>query len=148
MDMTRWLLLSGPLLGGLLGVWLGVALWRDSKTQVSGWVTYNGYPVGSGSVVMVGWDGLPVYGQIQPDGSYFIKKPRTGVVKVAVTSPAPVAPILAKSRVGDKFRASDNASASPPDNWFAIPARYGDPETSDLSLDVRTGRNSFDIELK
>jgi hypothetical protein len=129
-------------------VLLGLALWRSSKTEVSGWVTFDGYPVGSGSVVMIGQDGIPVYGQIQPDGSYFVKRPRFGVVKVAVTSPAPVASILATSAVGNKFRSADNAVAAPPENWFPIPARYGDPETSDLTLEVKKGHNSFDVDLK
>jgi len=146
--MARWLWLSGSLVTGLLVVLLGLALWRSSKAEVCGWVTYNGYPVGSGSVVLVGQDGIPVYGQIQPDGSYFVKRPRSGMVKVAVTSPAPVASILAKSAVGNKFRSADNVIAAPPENWFPIPARYGDPETSDLTLEVKKGRNLFDIDLK
>jgi hypothetical protein len=77
-----------------------------------------------------------------------VKRLRSGAVKVAVTSPAPVGPILAGSAVGNKFRAADNGVAAPADNWFPIPARYGDTETSELAFEVKRGQNSLDIDLK
>jgi hypothetical protein len=134
--------------GSLLLVLLGLAGCGKGNGQVSGWVTWNGQPVSSGSVLMIGRDGIPAYGTIQPDGSYTIKRLRTGVVKVAVTSPAPLAPVPAKGAVGTKFHFAGNASAAPAAGWFPIPEKYGDPETADLTFEVKKGLNSFDIDLR
>jgi hypothetical protein len=134
--------------GGLVVVLLGLVVRGSGKAQVSGWVTCHGQPVSSGAVLLIGRDGIPCYGTIQPDGSYFVKRVTTGVVKVAVTSPAPLGPILAQSGVGSKFQLAETAAVTSPDNWFPLPVHYGDPATSELTFEVKRGLNAFDIDLK
>jgi hypothetical protein len=127
-------------------------------TDVSGKVTFQGKPVVYGTVVMIGSDGIPKNGPIQPDGSYHISGVKTGPVKVAVSSPPPpgVTPPAAKGRDRQmdegKPEAPPAMAAGPvnPDvvkHWFVLPEKFGDPAKSGVSVDVAAGQ-PVTIELK
>lgn len=130
------------LLTGLL-----LAVGCGGGTDVTGKVTYQGKPVVYGSVVMIGPDRLPKSGTIQPDGTFTVKGAKLGSAKVAVTSPPPpgvTVPKVAKSgRDAEEDRGSSTpVTPAPPEvlkNWFPLPDRFGDPDKSGVTVDVKVG---------
>jgi hypothetical protein len=119
---------------------------------VMGKVTYQGKPVVCGSVMVIGSDKLPHYGEIKEDGSYAVAGVPAGPAKLTVTSLDPRTPPLARpdpARGTTTQRPTDTSwrPAVDPRKWFAIPDKYGDPEQSGLTLQVKGGSNPHDIAL-
>jgi hypothetical protein len=126
----------------------------DPTTEVTGKVTYQGKPVVYGSVVVFDAGGAPKSGAIQPDGTFRISGVRLGSVKVAVSSPLP--PGSQPTGKKDARDAVDpdkppvEVAPAPPEvikNWVPIPNKYGDPNTSELTTNVKAGE-PLNIELK
>jgi hemoglobin len=91
--------------------------------SVEGKVTYKGRPLTEGKIEFVPPDGKRLSAPVQPDGTYRLEK-----------GAAP-----GKYRVVIQTQAGKDA--------VRIPARYADPATSGLIVEVRPGRNNLDIEL-
>jgi hypothetical protein len=113
-------------------------------------------PVASGSVMVIGGDSLPYYGPIQQDGSFTISGVPTGQARATVSSPDPrggSARGATKGRRGDPDAGVAAAGRGPQalavsiEDWFPIPAKYADPQTSGLSLTISAGMNPFEILL-
>jgi hypothetical protein len=123
-------------------------------TDVSGKVTYKGKPVTSGTVVILDGGSAPKAGTINPDGTYRVSGVKYGSFKVAVSSPPPPGSEAAKKPVGGRDADDDKvpvtAPAAPPEvikSWFPIPDKYGDPNKSELTAEVKSGQ-PLDIDLK
>ena len=149
---------AGPLTGCVLGL-LALAVTGcggPGVGQIDGTVTANGVPVTYGTVTVVGDDGIPHQGNIEPDGTYSVKKVPTGTAKIMVVSPEPpTKPSTRPSVIGP----GDNPARYPRQSaelaakvdwrkWRPIPKKYADLKTSDLTVEVGAGRNKHDIELK
>lgn len=125
--------------------------------DVSGKVTYKGKPVVYGTVVLVGPDGIPKSGAIQPDGTYRVSGVAVGTARVAVTSPKPPGSEPPPARKAQGRDATDEDKPPPepappasPEvikNWVALPEKYGDPGKSEITVTVKSGQPA-DIELK
>jgi len=119
--------------------------------SASGRVLYDGKVVKSGSVVFYGPDGVGVPGVIGPDGRYEVTGVLPGTVKVTVTSPS-----LAETEAGIHRAGRGPAGPLPKDaklhskdpNWFPIPAQFGKPETSGITIELKAGSNSVDVSFK
>lgn len=117
-----------------------------SKSVVTGKVSYKGKPLAMGTIYMVGADGIAAPAPINPDGTYRIEGVAIGTAKIGVSSPKPPTPqMLAHARKG---RAPANA-APPPDvaTWFEIPDKYADPQSSGLTVELKSGPNEHHIDL-
>lgn len=125
--------------------------------DVAGKVTFNGKPVVYGTVVVVGADGIPKSGAIQPDGSYKVSGVAVGSARVAVTSPKPPGSEPPRKRtpvsrdtIDEDKPQPEPTPAAPPEviqNWVSLPEKYGDPNKSEITLNVKSGQPA-DIELK
>lgn len=124
--------------------------------DVGGKVTFQGKPVVFGTVVLIGEDGLPKSGPIQPDGTFRVSGAKTGTAKVAVSSPAPPGVVLAGKKAGVGRDAGDDRTprdAGPPvspevvKGWFPIPDRFADPTRSGQTAEVKSGQ-PLEIDLK
>jgi hypothetical protein len=130
--------------------------------RVTGTVTYRGKPVVVGTVLIVGSDGIPAYGNVGEDGTYVIARVPTGAAQVAVNSLDPVVAArwkdrkaglrgaLLPPRVKDKKVVLPQPEPPPPGDrkgWFPIPEQYGNPRTSGLTCDVKRGANTCNLEL-
>jgi hypothetical protein len=124
----------------------------NGNGSVSGTVTYQNKPVASGTVLIVGSDSLPYYSNIKEDGSYLVPKVPIGLAKIAVLSPGPDSfkddPRQANLvKPGPERKARPRVFPGDPNKWFEIPPKYGDFQSSGLSLTVVGGLNEHDIPL-
>jgi hypothetical protein len=116
---------------------------------VTGLVTYKGDPLPAGKVTFFGEHDQVANAMIGPDGIYESDEVPLGPVKIAVTTPGSDKAIenAAKSSPGGKRFGKGNPIVKP-GNTVSIPAKYGNPAQSNLSLTVHEGSQPFDIELK
>jgi hypothetical protein len=118
------------------------------RASVAGKVTYKGKPLAMGTVYFASADGVQWPATISPDGTYRIESMPTGVAKIGVTNPKPQVVTAAMRRAMKQ----DPASPPPPPpelaNWVEIPEKYADPRGSGLSVDLKNGENTHDIDLQ
>jgi hypothetical protein len=122
-----------------------------STGEVTGTVSCRGKSVTSGTVMIVGSDGLVYYGSIEDDGSYCVFKVPTGLAKMAVLSPGPEMiglhiPIPAKP--GFERKAVPRTFRGDPKKWFPLSDKYREFDTSGLTVTVTGGVNEHDISLE
>ncbi len=118
---------------------------------VTGTVTYNNKPLTKGMLTFVTPNGTAT-GTIEPDGKYRMAVP-VGTAKVSVfVASGPRMPGGPKGGMkGGKDlppeakKMLDNAKGG---SGVTIPQKYTDPETSGLSVNVKSGQNPYDIPLK
>ena len=134
-----------PALGLLaLLVPLGVA-GCGSTGHVTGKVTYQGQPLGSG-IVAFQWANATATSAIDADGNYTIPKAPLGPARITVeTIPPPAGG--GKGGPQQSTLVVDGAPAPAPGKYVAIPARYKDPTQSGLTYTVVRGRQTHDIPL-
>jgi hypothetical protein len=120
------------------------------KADVSGKVSYKGKLLTSGTVSMIGPDGIVRQGTIGGDGTYAVTGVAAGKVQIGVLSLNPAGDGRGGRRPGGGNRVAAAPSASSPDNasWFAIPGKYQEPTTSGLSAVFASGSNQYDIQLE
>ena len=120
------------------------------KADVSGKVTYKGKLLATGTVSMVGPDGMVRQGAINVDGTYQVTGVAAGKVQIGVLSLRPAADVRAGGRrAGPGTRLAPPADAAPDTSaWFAIPTSYQEPMTSGLSTVLTSGPNQYDIKLQ
>lgn len=139
-----------------LGLALVAAIGCGGTTNVSGKVSYQGKPVVYGSVVVVGADGVPKGGPIQPDGSFQASGVKIGPAKIAVSSPQPPgfggakkARTSSRDDPDDRAPADAGISASPEvlKAWVPLPPKYADPQKSELTATIQAGQ-PLNLDLK
>ncbi len=118
------------------------------KGDVSGKVTYNGKALTFGNVQFLSPGGaFPA--EIGPDGSYSVSGVPVGISKIAVTSRDEegfIKYMKARSAAG-----KDKTAPMPkgnPEDYDKIPSKYGDTGQSGLTFEVKTGQQTFNIDLK
>jgi hypothetical protein len=122
---------------------------QSSSKKVVGTVTYLEKPVVHGSVTLMGPEGIPFQGQIQPDGRFVVEAVPSGNYQVAVCSDErkrterPIDRLLPET--GKRPTGQKKDMTTP--GWFPIPDRYSSFEGSGLSVSVGKGTVSFDIKL-
>ncbi len=94
--------------------------------SVSGKVTYKGQPLTAGVVILTGADGKTHSADLAADGTYSFKDVKVGEYKVAVDTDNPKNPAKA----------------------VKVPAKYQDSKTSGITVDVRKGEATHDIDLE
>ena len=118
---------------------------------VSGRVAFQGQPVTGGSVVLYGEGQQIVRGTIGPDGTYSIPNAPRGHVRIAVAPPIRLPAGMRKKYttppVIDGPVIPDSTPPAKDSRALAIPARYGVPEESGLTITVDRSVTEFDINL-
>jgi hypothetical protein len=108
-----------------------------TEGQVSGTVKVDGQPVEAGAIQFIPADGkTPTSGGEIKDGRYSVKVP-VGVMKVSISAP---------KVVGKKKIYPTPNSPEMPITKEALPERYN--EQTELTLDVKRGKNEKDWDLK
>jgi hypothetical protein len=125
------------------GLAAALAVGCQGRGDVSGKVTYQGKAVPFGTVLIEASDGTACQGNIEQDGTYTVQGVITGEARVAVNSPNPKGITLI-------YKDPNKKPPPYPDvpGWFSIPSKYETTAGSGLTVTVRSGSNTFDIELK
>jgi hypothetical protein len=119
-------------------------------TEVRGTVKVNGETVNSGNIAFIAEDGRTDSAVIA-DGSYAILKAPIGKVKITIKSTKPVA--NANPHAGrmagapPEVQAQASGASSSPKKFVEVPKKYGDENTTDLTYDVKSGKQEYDIDL-
>jgi hypothetical protein len=75
------------------------------------------------------------------DGKYAIKVPVLGPVKITVTTPS-------SSPGGRGRKVPTKSKGGAPISVISIPAKYGSADQSGLTYTVKSGSNTYNIELQ
>jgi hypothetical protein len=115
--------------------------------RVSGTVTKDGQPVRSGVITFVSRDGKgTALASIKKDGTYTAANVPVGETSVILVNAMEEPDFTGPVTVSDAAKPSGKR-APPPKAPIAIPDKYGKPETSGLTLTVRSGDNPYDIDV-
>lgn len=136
--MTRPIVIVAALLAFIPGCGPGAS-------TASGTVTYQGKPVVWGSVTLRAADGSMHQIGINPDGTYSLTNVPVGLATVGVSSPDPTPSARARAGGGDDSRARPGPPPLPPGAWFPLPAKFADPATSGVTVQVGGGPTNIDL---
>lgn len=125
-----------------------------ATTPVSGTVDFKGTPLPSGTVAFFGEDNSVTRANIDDAGHFAIEKLPVGKYRLSVATPW-IPPVTKRATPPDETpRPPPLNPAFPPTmpvaptpKSIAIPARYNDPATSNLTVDVVREMPPFDIKL-
>ncbi len=106
------------------------------KLTVTGTVSYKGERLTSGILRVVGTDGAFATARVGADGTFTLTDVVPGEVRIGITE----APQRSSSSDG-----KGGPAAKPP---VKLPAKYQDPDKSDLKYTIEDNKKSLDIELK
>jgi hypothetical protein len=135
-------------------LWLAGALFVLSGcgkkvTEVTGTVKMKGQPITLGEISFIGEDGSLDTSQIQ-NGAYAMHRAPVGKVKITVKS---IQPVPYVNRRGGMKNAPDSGEAlkTPESESNAknveVPKKYNDQETTDLTYEVKSGKQEYNIDL-
>lgn len=142
-SMSRFL--TAGLLGFGLALLAGCSGGGNAKgSNVEGKVTVGGAAANAGEVVF-NVDGTTVVGAISADGTYRAIGVPVGNAKVTVNPPPAVS---GAPKGGDPRLAVDKKDMpGAVGAVVAIPSKYSKAETSGLTFTVKSGANTYNIEL-
>jgi len=121
--------------------------------SVSGKVTYKGAPVTGGNLTFIPPAGLATISvPINEDGTYSAAKVPAATVKICVETES------IKPKPGGTPKYQPPPGATPPPGYLSgpvikgvyvkIPDKYANPDTTDLTYTVKSGKQDFTVELK
>jgi hypothetical protein len=127
---------------------------KSAPAKITGHVKYKGEPVTGGTITFYAEKGGGYPAEIDPDGTYSVADVPLGAMKVAIETES-VKNLERKAVYRDnKGHVQQNSplqqeggSAGPPPKYVKIPAKYKDPQTSNLTCDVTYGKQKKDFEL-
>jgi hypothetical protein len=157
-----------PRRAGLVCLVLGLAIvglpgCGQGKGSVSGTVKYNGQPLKFGTVQIESSAGSVHFGTINSDGTYSVDDVPSGPARVAVSAVDENAVVKAAQDLSAKSRGglgrlgkkggagapqTGNVVAADDPGFSAIPVHYSDFAQSGLTVEVNSGKTSYDIELQ
>ncbi|HZY87943.1 MAG TPA: hypothetical protein VFE78_24120 [Gemmataceae bacterium] len=119
------------------------------RGEVRGTVRYRGRPLTSGTVQLLGADGVPYAATIGADGSYVVRAP-VGAAKVIVSCLAEARlPRLTRQQPAGRSAVRGAAPPRPRSGGFSlVPERYGDWGLSGLAVEVGRGETTCDFDLR
>ncbi len=130
--VTRWISVTGL----LLAMWsCGSGVDRPELAAVSGTVTFKGQPLEQGSIIFLSDNNRPALGKIA-NGQ---------ITEVTTFEPGDGAPV-GPSKVIIASMENPSADMYAPSKSL-LPAKYGKPEESGLSVDLKPGQNEVKFEL-
>jgi hypothetical protein len=132
----------------------------SGKGIVSGKVLYQGKPVPGGTVSFNSDKGGVFFSPIEEDGSYTIRGIPTGPAKIAVETESFRPPLSAPLQrgggsVSPEFLKQNLEKMNPQmadpqraKRYVPIPQQYRDPDKSNLTYEVKSGKQQHDLDLK
>jgi hypothetical protein len=137
-----------------------------SRSIVAVLVLWNGQPLAGAIVTFFDSTNAARTADTGSDGGYAVDGVARGMVRVSIQVPPPrprPRPEPDQRKAGDSFgkeqaRAEDAAKfgrlperpppTKAPTSTGGLPARYGDPKTSELSFDLKSADQEWSVDLK
>lgn len=150
MNQPKQVFMSGLVLATmcLVGCGGGSTLPEGDTGIVTGKVTFNGKAVPEGTaIVFLHKDkGITASSAIAADGSYALRMRRkdeilTGDYQIGITPPT-------VELTAAEEEAVNSGKELPEKEWPEIPKKYRNPETSGVTFTVKSGENTFDLDMK
>jgi hypothetical protein len=104
---------------------------------VSGKVTLNGTPLPGGLVTIIDSEGQSRLGRITKEGTYSMSNVAPGMAQVSVFT----------SEFGGGVRVKGDPPRDPYGPYVKIPGKYADIKTSGLTIDIKGGKQEYDIPM-
>lgn len=109
--------------------------------EVAGTVSYQGKALPSGQVTFFSADKQVVGGASITEGKYKVPQVPPGSVKITVTTPPPI------NQMANRNAPPRPEGMPPPLESIAIPPKYGNPDQSGLTYEVKPGSQEHPIDL-
>ncbi len=123
-----------------------------SKASATGKVVYAGKQLKTGTVTFYGADGVGVSAVLDAAGTFTVAGLPAGTSKVTVSNPSPSETATALSATGrpapGQFAARPSRPVPKDPNWVHVPPKFGMPETSGITIELKSGQNDVDINIK
>jgi hypothetical protein len=120
----------------------------ETGATLEGTVTYKGDQLQFAQIQVLG-EGRMATGRIGEDGRYRVENCPLGQVKVGVNTAAARGEYTSKTMQGGVYKGPEAKGKGRVDLKFMdVPAKFADPEKSELSTSVREGTNTYDIDIK
>jgi hypothetical protein len=122
----------------------------NAPASVSGKVTYKGQPVPAGSITFISGGAGGRTCQLDADGSYTGIDLPVGEMTVTVeteSAKAMATPQDPKAKRSGSAPPPPGGKTSKPIEYVKIPEKYADAKTTPLKKTLKSGSNSYDVEL-
>ena len=147
-----WLLVFNHRYGFLFVIgFLGLVGCGKATGDVKGTVSYKGKILKAGTVNIRGADKVIQQGIIQENGEFFVKAVPTGQAEVSIIAHKPGMEEYMNQLAGrGKGKKGPVVAVAPnsEEQWSLIPLKYNQFETSELSIEIKSGENKQDLDLK
>ena len=132
------------------------------RSRLHGTITHLGKPLAGAVVTFFGVDNMTYSATTGPDGAYAVERVPRGKVRVSVQVDAPRPrprpdPVPGKgganpAQAEDAAKAGRLPDPPPPSKAApaagALPAKYGDPNTSGLAVELKDADQEWSVDLK
>ena len=117
------------------------------RSRVYGKVTYQGKPLVGAIVTFFGPDNSVHTGDARAEGRYEVAGLPRGSCRVSVQMPTakPATPAPRGDKMGGR---SANLAPEAPATSVELPAKYGAPDSSGLTVELKDADQEYDIPLK
>lgn len=126
------------------------------RGKLHGTITYQGKPVTFGTLIFIGHDNMTYLADLDKAGHYSVDRVPFGKLTVSLqqTPPRPAPktdPTAAKAKIGmsetKDAKRQEIVPEEPKHFGVIVPARYGDPLKSQLSLEMNKGDQEWSVDL-
>lgn len=126
------------------------------RARVHGTLKYEGKPLGGAIITFFSADNATFTARTRSDGTYQVDRVPQGTVRVSVQIPKrrpkprpdPASVQKANKEAGLKSWQERKQLEEPSSPRIKLPDRYGNPETSDLSFELKELDQDYSIDLK
>jgi hypothetical protein len=136
--------------------WAGIG---SDTAEVSGCVTFEGKPVGFGTITMIAEKGSGLGTASIKDGTYAMPRAPVGPVRISITGskiPFEQRPraetkgeyMKRRGELADKAAARGEPVPDDPPDPNDLPGKYSNDQVSGLTFEVRPGKNTYSPDLK
>ena len=118
----------------------------ESGATLEGTVTMGGTPVPAAMIILAGKEGGAT-GNVSSDGKFKIENAPLGVVKIGINTEAAKGQMVGEAMARAAQASKGGAPAAPLPTVRDVPAKYQNPDTSEITTTIQKGPNTYNIVI-